>query len=84
MLKIKFEFPSQNTENTFKAAMKEMSDFNVEKAKDLLIENIKQLDSCLHAPYKDYHVTQEAFMKCGLSQGNVIVKEAVSEDKMPI
>ncbi|XP_076056655.1 protein-lysine N-methyltransferase SMYD4-like isoform X3 [Oratosquilla oratoria] len=63
----------QNTEQTFKAACKEMEAFNLEKATSLLMENLRQLDTALYPPYKDYHLTQEALMRCLLHQGNLRV-----------
>lgn len=60
----------QNTEQTFKAACKEMETFDLEKAESLLVENMKQLDAVLYPPYKDYHLTQEAYMRCCLHAGN--------------
>ncbi|KAK4298803.1 hypothetical protein Pmani_028882 [Petrolisthes manimaculis] len=53
----------QNTEQTFKGACKEMEAFNLEKAESLLVENLKQLETSLYPPYRDYHLTQEAYMK---------------------
>ncbi|XP_050719552.1 SET and MYND domain-containing protein 4-like isoform X2 [Eriocheir sinensis] len=70
----------QNTEQTFKAACKEMEAFNLEKAESLLIENLKQLEASLYPPYRDYHLTQEAYMRVCLCQGNVIVKPPKSEE----
>ncbi|XP_069940955.1 SET and MYND domain-containing protein 4-like isoform X3 [Cherax quadricarinatus] len=64
----------QNTEQTFKGACKEMEAFNLEKAESLLIENLKQLESSLYPPYRDYHLTQEAYMRVCLCQGNSKVK----------
>lgn len=57
-----------------------MEAFNLEKAESLLIENLKQLEASLYPPYRDYHLTQEAYMRVCLCQGNVIVKPPKSED----
>ncbi|XP_042229115.1 SET and MYND domain-containing protein 4-like isoform X3 [Homarus americanus] len=70
----------QNTEQTFKGACKEMELFNLEKADNLLVENLKQLESCLYAPYRDYHLTQEAYMRVCLCQGNNKVKSLKTEE----
>ena len=73
--------PLQNTENTFNSANKAMTDFDLNSAEELLKENITQLDSCLYPPYREYHLTQENYMKIGLARGNVIIKEEHSEEK---
>ncbi|CAL4136244.1 unnamed protein product [Meganyctiphanes norvegica] len=64
----------QNTEQTYKAAMTEMNGFNIRACQKLLIENMNQLDTALAPPYRDYHMTQEAFMKCCLAEGNTIIR----------
>ncbi|XP_045625291.1 SET and MYND domain-containing protein 4 isoform X2 [Procambarus clarkii] len=70
----------QNTEQTFRAACKEMEAYNLEKAESLLIENLKQLESSLYPPYRDYHLTQEAYMRVCLCQGNYKVKSLKTEE----
>ncbi|KAG0713717.1 SET and MYND domain-containing protein 4 [Chionoecetes opilio] len=70
----------QNTEQTFRGACKEMEAYNLEKAEALLIENTKQLDACLYPPYRDYHLTQEAYMRVCLCQGNLRIKLAKAEE----
>ncbi|XP_042864384.1 SET and MYND domain-containing protein 4-like isoform X2 [Penaeus japonicus] len=71
----------QNTEQTFKAACKEMETFDLEKAESLLVENMKQLDAVLYPPYRDYHLTQEAYMRCCLHAGNHRVGEPKPDPK---
>ncbi|KAK7080825.1 hypothetical protein SK128_000240 [Halocaridina rubra] len=71
----------QNSEQTFKSATNEMENFNLEKAESLLLENLKQLESSLYPPYKDYHQTQEAYMRVMLTKGgNYRVKQPKSEE----
>lgn len=70
----------QNTEQTFKGACKEMEAFNLEKAEALMIENLKQLEACLYPPYRDYHLTQEAYMRVCLCQGNIRIKQPKAEE----
>ncbi|XP_068205929.1 SET and MYND domain-containing protein 4-like isoform X2 [Palaemon carinicauda] len=71
----------QNSEQTFLSASKEMDNFNLEKAESLLLENLKQLESSLYPPYKDYHQTQEAYMRVMLTKGgNYRVKTPKSEE----
>lgn len=70
----------QNSEKTFQAAASELRDFNIEKAEGLLQENLEQLSSTLCPPFKDYHVTQEAFMKCTLFHGNRRMKPNMVPD----
>ncbi|MPC41412.1 SET and MYND domain-containing protein 4 [Portunus trituberculatus] len=70
----------QNTEQTFKAACKEMDAYNLEKAEALLVENLKQLEACLYPPYRDYHLTQEAYMKVCLCQGNIRIRQPKTEE----
>lgn len=80
MRMINTSFPLQNTEQTFKGACKEMEAFNLDKAESLLIENLKQLEACLYPPYRDYHLTQEAYMRVCLCQGNIRIKVPKSEE----
>lgn len=71
----------QNSEQTFLSAGKEMGTFNLDKAESLLTENLKQLESSLYPPYKDYHQTQEAYMRVMLAKGgNYRVKQPKSEE----
>ncbi|KAF2356038.1 hypothetical protein FHG87_013208, partial [Trinorchestia longiramus] len=65
----------QNSEKTFQAATSELQAFNVEKAEGLLRENLEQLSNALCPPFRDYHLTQEAYMKCTLYNGNCRVKK---------
>jgi len=66
----------QNSEKTYTAATKEIEAFNLEKAEELLVENLEQLSGSLYPPFKDYSVSQEAYMKCILYKGNRRVKPA--------
>ena len=57
-----------------------MDAYNLEKAEALLVENLKQLEACLYPPYRDYHLTQEAYMKVCLCQGNIRIKQPKTEE----
>lgn len=69
----------QNSEKTFQAATAEIQSFNLQKAESLLTENLEQLNAALCPPCKDYHLTQEAYMKVVLHSGNCRVKKSLAD-----
>ena len=72
-------FLLQNSQKTFVAATEEMSKFNISKAETLLQENLEQLSGALCPPYRDYHLTQECYLRCVLYTGNTRVMRGVGD-----